>query len=943
MSKNPDWLGIELASGRYRVEAKLGEGGMGSVYRAWDHNLEDKVVIKVPLAGSMINEEFVRRFEQEVRALVRLQHPHVVRVIDVGKHQGLPFAVMQYLAGGSLRDRIPRGPKGQPLPMPIDSLSTWLPQVADAVDFIHKQGFIHRDIKPANILFDAFGNVYLGDFGLAKALAAMAAAPVPGMTQQGIVLGTPDYMAPEVISGLNFDGKADQYALAITVYELLTAVSPFLGLNLRAILLKQQAEDMMPPHEINKALPAALAVPLRRALSKDPEKRHANCGAFAKAVLAAVGAGAKAPQTAAARVTSAQPIPAAPAQSPSVIPFASTGRQDPATPPPTPTLNQGNSSIQQRCPNCQKLARFPAQAQGRRVPCPKCKTPLIIGEGAADPLAAGTANGRTQAEGRAVGGLGGGTFGTGQQPPQVMPTGPAAGTTRAEQAVDTDTAPNTRTSTPPKRTKPWMIFGGAIFIGILLAVIGFLVAQEFLGGRGEDQAKKVDAKSTASEPEKTADETPEKPAPPPDKTPPAAPEKTPAKVPEPNGGGANPAPAPPMPAPSKTPDAGGAGTPAVAGGMPPTAPNPMPPPPGGAKPMPPAAPSGPVLVKQVFALPQLSPQQQVAADLKSLNIAGAKPYTLTLKGLDVQLPKGIGTPRQTFQEKDGTLKVALERSGGALADLGTFTIKDDKLSFVWANIVSDATGKPGALAVRDCVLEVKAAMGETTLLALRAVETVKGPAFTVPAVTTERTDYPLDSAKVTWPNLPSRALFIEIDDKRKPTLKNDKTDVPIQSVTVAADKIEAVVDAARMDAVVHKGKAATYKFEKVILTREISSKDNKVLAQLHLVLDTKLPKPKELAEERARCEAEAKEKEPEYNREKARAIMFNDRAKLAELKQKYDDAKKKDTELQTQQKAWKDDDAGLRAKVKPVFNLPAGSVFMDVEGLRVEVYRFDGK
>ena len=146
---------------------------MGQVYLAYDHNLNTDVVVKFPVAAdkSSAGPEFLDRFAREIRSLVELSHPHIVKVFDVGELEGHPFVVMEFLAGGSLKDRMPRGPGGELLPMPPRSLSDWLLEIAKALDFVHAQKHIHRDVKPANILFDRHGNAFLGDFGIIKALA----------------------------------------------------------------------------------------------------------------------------------------------------------------------------------------------------------------------------------------------------------------------------------------------------------------------------------------------------------------------------------------------------------------------------------------------------------------------------------------------------------------------------------------------------------------------------------------------------------------------------------------------------------------------------------------------------------------------------------------------------------------------------------------------------
>ena len=167
-----DWIGLTLGGGRYKITAKLGEGGMGSVYRALDQNIDAEVVIKVPRPAMMEDPDFAGRFTREIRSLVKLSHPHIVKVTDVGSFEGTPFAVMQFLPGGTLDDHRPAGPDGQPLPADPKKVSRWLTAVAEALDYVHAQGYVHRDVKPGNILFDAEGHAFLSDFGVAKVLAS---------------------------------------------------------------------------------------------------------------------------------------------------------------------------------------------------------------------------------------------------------------------------------------------------------------------------------------------------------------------------------------------------------------------------------------------------------------------------------------------------------------------------------------------------------------------------------------------------------------------------------------------------------------------------------------------------------------------------------------------------------------------------------------------------
>jgi serine/threonine protein kinase len=181
-----------------------------------------------------------------VRSLVRLAHAHIVRVLDVGEHEGLPFPVMQFLAGGFLRERTARLAPGGPAAAQAD-LASWLPGVANALDYIHSQGYVHRDVKPDNILFGGIGHVCLGDFGIVKALAGAEEARTTAFrTTAGLVIGTPQYVAPELMVGGAASGAADQYALGVTACEAVCGRLPFDGATAVALAVQhatRRAED----------------------------------------------------------------------------------------------------------------------------------------------------------------------------------------------------------------------------------------------------------------------------------------------------------------------------------------------------------------------------------------------------------------------------------------------------------------------------------------------------------------------------------------------------------------------------------------------------------------------------------------------------------------------------------------------------------------------------
>ena len=326
------WVGRELSGGRYRVDAQLGEGGMGTVFRAWDKNLSTEVVIKVPHAAMLQDAEFAARFAREISSLVKLSHPHIVKISDVGDHEGLPFAVMQFLPGGSLEDRQKSDSAADAKPLPPESLKSWLVSIADALDFVHGQGYIHRDVKPANILFDAHGHAYLSDFGIAKSAVAGAAASSKTLTGTGMVIGTPEYMAPELIMGQTCDGRVDQYALVVTVFEILAGRRPFEDATSTAVLVQHSTKEPPDLGSLSPDVPAGLAAAIRKGLSKSPGDRFANCRKFADAVLAAVTSVSKSDEPKA------------------------------------------------KCPVCQKVLKLSDKLRGKEVPCPGCKSMLRVSD-----------------------------------------------------------------------------------------------------------------------------------------------------------------------------------------------------------------------------------------------------------------------------------------------------------------------------------------------------------------------------------------------------------------------------------------------------------------------------------------------------------------------------------------------------------------------------------
>jgi serine/threonine-protein kinase len=376
------WLGRELADGRYWVVGKLGEGGMGLVYRARDHHVETDVVVKAPRPAMLHSSDCVQRFLREIRSLVRLAHPGIVSVLDLGEEDGVPFAVLQYLAGGSLFDRL-RDADGSPTPMPLEALDGWLDKIAAALDFIHGQGFIHRDVKPPNILYDAHGNAFLSDFGLVKGLEAAGAEEGRALSGVHQFLGTPLYMAPELFEPGAPDGAVDQYALALTVYEALAGRHPYAGLTLPQLMKSHRDPTRLPPlRALAPETPPGVCQAVHQALSADPALRFPSCRMFAAAVREATP-----------RRPVAEPPPAAldcPACGRSLqLDEGLRGKRFPCPvchhdltlPVDGRVLNLPRVAAPgtRLCPYCRQVLRLRSHMAGKRVRCRSCRTLMAVG------------------------------------------------------------------------------------------------------------------------------------------------------------------------------------------------------------------------------------------------------------------------------------------------------------------------------------------------------------------------------------------------------------------------------------------------------------------------------------------------------------------------------------------------------------------------------------
>jgi branched-chain amino acid transport system substrate-binding protein len=262
--------------GRYHILEQLGEGGMATVYKAYDARLERDVAVKIIRRQTFPEEQLERilkRFEREAKALARLTHPNIVPVIDYGEYEGAPYLVMPYLPGGTLKQRL-----GTPMPWQ-EAVRILLP-IAQALEYAHEHNIIHRDIKPSNILLTEKGQPMLSDFGIAKIIESADTATLTGA---GVGVGTPEYMAPEQWTG-GAGPQADLYSLGVVFYELVTGRKPYTADTPAAILLKQATEPLPRPTQFVRDLPEAMEKLLLKALAKRPEDRYENMTAFAAAM-----------------------------------------------------------------------------------------------------------------------------------------------------------------------------------------------------------------------------------------------------------------------------------------------------------------------------------------------------------------------------------------------------------------------------------------------------------------------------------------------------------------------------------------------------------------------------------------------------------------------------------------------------------------------------------
>lgn len=338
--------------GRYEIKQKLGQGGMATVYLAHDPRFGRDVALKVLPPQFLHEEQFRSRFEREARTIAMLEHPAIVPVYDFGEHEGQPYLVMRYMNGGSLENRLQRGPLPKPEALQI------IKRIASALDEAHKKGIVHRDLKPANILFDQYNESYLSDFGIVKLNEATA-----NLTGNAIV-GTPAYMSPEQVHGkADVDGRSDVYSLGVILYEMLSGHVPY-----RAITPTQQmmAHVLEPVPDIlaeKTDIPAGFGTVIQHAMAKEANTRFTSAGEMAQMLeKASTGANLPMPE---------QPEPTAEGK----FSFADTVLMSPPMPTPasnpTPTVVDESGRLHPALKTTLKT--------GQKIAWWGCVIPLIAG------------------------------------------------------------------------------------------------------------------------------------------------------------------------------------------------------------------------------------------------------------------------------------------------------------------------------------------------------------------------------------------------------------------------------------------------------------------------------------------------------------------------------------------------------------------------------------
>jgi eukaryotic-like serine/threonine-protein kinase len=326
-----------VLGGRYRLLREIARGGMAAVWEAEDALLDRRVAVKLLHAQFADDPEFLERFRREARAAARLSHPNIVPIYDVGEdaETRTPYIVMELVDGGNLKDRI-----RQAAPLPDAEIRTIGATLATALEYAHRRGLVHRDIKPQNVLLGEDGRPRLTDFGIAQAMASS------GLTRTGVVMGSVQYIAPELVRGRAAVPQSDVYSLGVVLYEMATGRVPFQADTDLAVALAHAEEVPTRPRSLNPRLAPDLDGSILRALAKSPEQRFGSAAAFGEALRGgANGTAAMTRPVAVAEATRRMPTQAA------------------SQPAPTPPRKGSSAVAAAASPQARRTAR-PRTARG---------------------------------------------------------------------------------------------------------------------------------------------------------------------------------------------------------------------------------------------------------------------------------------------------------------------------------------------------------------------------------------------------------------------------------------------------------------------------------------------------------------------------------------------------------------------------------------------------
>ena len=248
---------------------ELGKGGMGRVYKAFDSEIKELVALKILDPEIAAGEGVIARFRNELKLARRIAHRSVCRVFDLGRADDTTYITMELVSGEDLKTLL--GRVGQ---LPVRRAVAVAAEVAEGLAEAHRQGVVHRDLKPQNIMIDRAGRAHIMDFGIARSVKG------PGLTGPGLIVGTPDYMAPEQLDGKEADERSDIYAFGAVLFEMTTGEAPFEAPTPIAVALKHKTETPRDPRLLNPQVPEALGRLILRCLEKDPEKRYQTAGSL---------------------------------------------------------------------------------------------------------------------------------------------------------------------------------------------------------------------------------------------------------------------------------------------------------------------------------------------------------------------------------------------------------------------------------------------------------------------------------------------------------------------------------------------------------------------------------------------------------------------------------------------------------------------------------------